>query len=431
MKLHFYENAIDTGIAMLPNEEYRTLQQAFIDEQWDNTTNLYEIQEQNGIGPLEFHKIETWIDYAKGMTTTGMSNPEDFRKLIFRKIDRPTIRGLYYYFDDNYWITTSNDKYNSIIQSIIVRRCNNFLRIIDPENGSIFSMPCVVEYDMSSPSIQVSRYVITPNNHAVVIVQGNEDTTRLFKYNTRYMLAGRPFKLYAFQNTLMNDIDDEISSIFYLDLYLDELHAKDDIQNNLADNGEYNYSISIDSGNIDLIPGATGQMKATVKLNGEEVERQIIWNSNKNDVVSIKLDGTYIVNGIVGDTVKISAFLFGNKEISDEIVVNIVQEDKAEITALLNPAIEFGRQYEAINFSVEVLYNNTIVTDIESTISLSQEENIVSNDYIDIVKDNNNYTIYCNRITQEPIVLYIHASCSTPEFEINSQQLFTVKSMFG
>lgn len=427
MKLHFYENAIDTGIAMLPNEEYRTLQQAFIDEQWDNTTNLYEIQEQNGIGPLEFHKIEVWIDYARGMSTSGMANPEDFRKLIFRQIDRPTLRGLYYYFDNNYWITTSNDKYNSIVQSIIVRRCNNFLRIVDPENGSIFSMPCVIEYDMSSPSIQVSSYVITPNNHAVVIVQGNEDTTRLFTYNTRYMLAGRPFKLYAFQNTMMNDIDDEISSIFYLDLYLDELHANDNIKRGLADNGEYKYTISIDSGDLNLIQGSTGQMYATVKLNGEETTRKIIWSSNKNDVISITEDGEYVVNGNVGDTARIKVFLLGNNNVSDEIVFNIVAQERAEVQVVFEPDIEYGRQYENITFNIQALYNNQIYYNIYSEITIDSEYE----KYITIIKDINTYTIQCNQITIDPIVLNIHISCEDPVFELDVQKEFEVRSMFG
>ena len=65
MKLHFYENAIDTGIAMLPNEEYRVLQQAFIDEQWDNTTNLYEIQEQDNALHLYYNRfLHVWKAYS-------------------------------------------------------------------------------------------------------------------------------------------------------------------------------------------------------------------------------------------------------------------------------------------------------------------------------------------------------------------------------
>ena len=99
---------------------------------------------------------------------------------------------------------------------------------------------------MTSRSTQVSRYVITPNNHAIVKVQGNDDTLRLFKINTRYMFGGRPFKLCAYQNALNYSSTDEKPTYLELDLYLDEVHDGDDIENGLAFNeaGAYSESVS-------------------------------------------------------------------------------------------------------------------------------------------------------------------------------------------
>ena len=88
----------------------------------------------------------------------------------------------------------------------------------------------------------MTTYLLTPNNHATVMVQGNADTIRLFKLNTRYILGGRPFKLWAYQNALNPNLSTDYDTLLYLDLYLDEEHDGDDIANQLADNSSMDYS---------------------------------------------------------------------------------------------------------------------------------------------------------------------------------------------
>lgn len=113
---------------------------------------------------------------------------------------------------------------------------------MDYENNTVFSVPCVVDYNMQAPNAHISSYVITPNNHAVVMVQGNVNTIRLFKLNTRYILNGRPFKLFAYQNAINPNLGVDYDTLLYLDLYLDEEHSGDDIENQLADNENIDYS---------------------------------------------------------------------------------------------------------------------------------------------------------------------------------------------
>src|SRR5699024_1561447 len=203
-------------------------------------------------------------------------------------------------------------------KALAVRRCNNIMKIVDPENGSIFSIPCVIDYDMTSPSQQVSSYIITPNNHATVMVQGNSDTLRLFKLNTRYMFNGRPFKLLAYQNAIWQDLQNQTPTLLYLDLYLDELHDKDDIVNGLAYNGEYNYTIQINASDMDLLIGSQGILTAIVTLNGQEVERNVVWQSSSSSV-KINNQGEYQVTGNIGDNVIIGAVLQGNIAVMDTI----------------------------------------------------------------------------------------------------------------
>ena len=184
-----------------PNDYYRDLAQNFISSSWDNNAaktpeNGGDIFEQDKIGSKDYHKIDAWVKTTVGDITSGLRDSGDFIKIYFRDIKHTVFRGLYYKFYNSWWICNDFGHFSGIAQDAGLRRCNNTLKIIDPENGSVFSAPCVVDYDMSSPSVQVSRYILTPNNHATVMVQGNVNTLRLFKTNTRYVLLGFYLLLY-------------------------------------------------------------------------------------------------------------------------------------------------------------------------------------------------------------------------------------------
>ena len=344
MALPFFVNGLSNGAIQKPNDYFRDQQQAAIDQQWDYTSAKYTIKEQEDFGSNVYNEIEVWIDYVVGLGSRGTTNGDDFRQLIFRDINYEVKRGLYYQFDGNYWITYFSDEYASLSKDAGVRRCNNVMRIIDPENGSIFSIPCVVDYDMTSPSVQVSSYILTPNNHATIMVQGNADTLRLFKLNTRYILGGRPFKLLAYQNALIDESISTTPTLLYLDLYLDELHANDDIVNQLADNGDYQYVIEIDSANMELANGTTGSLTASIALNGEEVNRNVVWDSSNVEVVTIDCGGNYKVVGNDGQSCIITATLKGNKDVFASIQINVVEIESLQSKIIIEPVFNKIRQ---------------------------------------------------------------------------------------
>lgn len=349
---------------------------------------------------------------------------------MFQDINHPVFQGLYYIFDGNYHISYFYNKHDGLEKALAVRRCNNFMRIVDPENGSIFSIPCVIDYDMTSPSQQVSSYIITPNNHAVVMVQGNPDTLRLFKLNTRYMFNGRPFKLLAYQNALFQNLQNQTPTLLYLDLYLDELHDKDDIEKGLAYNGEYNYTIQINANDMDLLIGSQGILTAIVTLNGQKVERNVVWQSSSSSV-KINNQGEYQVTGNIGDNVIIGAVLQGNIAVMDTINIVIVENENIQPLIYLNPNFDKIRQYDAIDFSVDVIYGSTLVIPDNIQISLSANEIILSNQYLTILQSGSQYIIKANAIALDPQILYITVQNTSPSFQTTQQFTLNVVSMFG
>lgn len=330
-----------------------------------------------------------------------------------------------YKFDNCYWIVHSYSEYDGVVQDCGIRRCNNSLKIKDPKNGAIFSIPCVVDYDMAASTVKVSKYILTPNNHAVIMVQGNEDTLRLFKTNTRFILSGRPFKLYGYQNAVDYDINSP-TTLLYLDLYLDEFRDGDDLELGIAENGTYNYDIFINSQDLTLLNGATGKLTANVLLNNVEVERNIIWESANSDVVEIDIDGNYNVIGDINDSTTIIAFIEGNKNVYDFITITIGNTSNI-VNIVLQPDFSVIRQYESIDFNIEVYYNGELLNNEDLNISVQIESNIIS-----IYKKNNNsYMLTSNSISDIPQRLIITASCNNPSFNKTETLEIKAVSMLG
>lgn len=410
LALRFFENAMESNTLQMPNEQLRDLQQAAIDDMWEVTTAKHTVLEQDDFGPLTFHEIEVWFDYVVGVTSTFMKNGNDYRKLIFRDINHECNRGRYYKFEGSYWLTDFTDPMITVQKFLTVRRCNNWLRMIDPENGCIVQWPCVVDYDATSPTPQIGSSIIIPNNHLSILVQGNEETSRLFKLNTRFMFGGRPFKIQAYQNALMPNDSTEQTNLIYLDLYLDEIHDKDDQQLQLAYNGDFNYSVQIENvtGPISVRVGKTGKLHAVALLNGQEVDRKIEWKSNYPDALLVDFEGEYTAIKKWFKPITVTAFLADNPDVSATIQVNIVNEDNIVPVVNIVPDFTKVRQYEIIEFSIEMLYDSNPYTDVVSSVSLKENEQIVNNDCLSIQNmGNNKYTIKGIRIVNEPQLLYI------------------------
>ncbi len=409
-----------------PNDYYRDLAQSFINQSWDNTAaktpeNGGEIKEQAEIGSDEYKIIDAWVKTTVGDVTSGMRDSGDFIKIYFRDINHIVARGLYYQFYNSWWICNEFGHFNGIAQDCGLRRCNNVLKIVDPENGSVFSVPCVVDYDMSSPSVQVSRYILTPNNHATVMVQGNVNTLRLFKTNTRYILNGRPFKLYGYQNVLNLNLTTDYDTLLYLDLYLDEIHDGDDLEVGLAYNGDFDYKVKINSKNMTLVNGATGIVTADVMLNGTEVDRDIVWSTSDDTVLIIDQNGRYTVIGTDGQIADIIVTLKGNDDVMSNITIT-VGTGSVEPKIYLDPVFDKIREYQTIEFDVKVSIGGTEIKPDTIRVSLDSK----ARDYLSIVQTASGWQLTCNKRSSEPLLMNVtvvdktYLIKQTAEFDIQA-----------
>lgn len=429
MALKFFDNTVNNNINPAPPVLYEELQQEFVNLQWSNTAVIETVKEQFDIGSDIYNDIDVWVDATIADTTTGLKDTFDFLKFIFKDITHTVKRGQMYQFDNNYWIVHSYTPYDGLVQSCGVRRCNNFLRIIDPLNGALVKIPCIIDYDMSSPSMQTSKYIITPNNHAVVIIQGNNLTHRLLRTNTRYILGGRPFKLLAYQNAIEDDATSPENTLMYLDLYLDEIHDKDDIVNGIAENGEYHYDISIDAQDMTVNNGYVGNLRAIVLLNGENVERNIIWTSSNKDVIKIEDNGSFLAVGENGTQATIRATLYGNEQMYSEIIISINNETSFSSCLFVTNNFKTIRQYETITFIPYISYGDLNLYEFDE---ISCTLNNGAEDYVILTANNDgSYSIQGLKISPESLSLNISVVKNNPNISINQDFNFRVVSMLG
>ena len=395
----FFENEMIMSMCMTPNDAYRGAQQAFIDDQWENTAVETVVEEQDYIGANTYHKVHVWMSKVIGTTTTFMKNGTDYRSLMYKELDYFPERGTYFKYDNNYWISDFVNPSDGVVGNNTIRRCTNFLRIVDPENGSIFTAPCVLDYDMTSPSVQVSNAVITPNNHAIVIVQANSDTMRLFTYNKRFIIGGRAFKLTAYQNALMANVEEKEPTILYLDLSLDELHDGDDLVNQVANNGAYDYAIVLNHSDFTIPDTAESiDIVAYATLNGEQIDRPILWCSSNNSVVTIK-DGKLQVVGKGVATLR--AWLKGNYEVYAEVKVTVADKQEIVPVVTMENAFDSIRQFEVkyAQFSV----NGEKLTNLVCAL----DKDITDNNVLRLSSNGSTMTVECINPSKDVQAVYV------------------------
>lgn len=417
MSLDFYNAKLKNAPASC-YDYYMDHMQALINDRWDNTTSLLTIKEEEPFGSFEFRDIEVHIIHALDKTT-GKKQGDDFREIVFKDLNRTVELGSCYYFDDNYWLSINLDEENRVSKNIFNRRCNNVLRYRDSEDGHIVEIPCILDYDATSPQQQVDNDIITPNNKIQIIVQGNEKTHK-FIQNYRFIFTDRVFKITGFNNYMWESNLDRNAPLLYLDAYLDEKSPYDDFENGVAYNEELNYSLTLDTSSINQIKGYSTQLTANVLLNNNIVQRTVNWYSSNKNVVSVNEEGVIVLVGNVGEQATITAQLGENTEVISTVEVTIVENAVDSYEIRLTPFVEQVRQNQTIQFRADLYKNNVkqnIIIDLQAS-----GANIEAYD-IEILGDNT-FNLKCNNISKIPLLLKFDAQVYQQNFMIRLVSMF-------
>lgn len=400
--MKYYNNYIQ-NLATNPHETYMELMQASINAQWNNTTQVIEVWEQQGIGSEDFNSLDVHIDYAIDMGT-GLKQDDDFKMFAFQNLQHTVAKGLMYKYDNDFWITVNTSELGSITKDIVVRRCNNVMRWVDKTNGFINEMPCAIEYVLESPKEQKDKDVKVANGHITVICQGNEATRNLPK-NTRFIFNKEPYRFLAFQKMLNEDtFDDNTASLLYLDMYLDMIEPDDDIANNIANVQSYVYEIEVEQSMSEQSKGGVVQLFPNVMLNGKTVERDVVYEVCEcgcdHSYCTVDDNGLVTITGEAGERAQLIVALKGNPQVNQLVVIDIVESVEDNNELIVSPIYNKCRVKSSVTFSVN-LYTNGVKQD--NTISYTTTG--VPNTYYDITREGNTFILYAKQIATEPLVI--------------------------
>lgn len=399
-----------------PNDTYLNHLQALIDDRWENSTQTkYDVLVQDEIGAETFSPVEISID-AQIESGTGFKLGDDYKIFSYRKIDIEVPNGLMYQYAENYWIATNTNKLASNTSSVSVRRCNNELRWINPENGFINKIPCIIDYELASPQPSKDKDIVVVSGHIVVTTQGN-NLTRTIPLNQRFIFKGQVFKVSANQDMLIDDIDYEHATMIRIDMYKDTLQADDDLKNQVADALDINYSVSISNPIAEQTKGFKGKLYANTFLNGDTVNRDIVWSGSDN--CTVDSDGSFELTGEVGSTATIKATLSGNPNVFAECSINIVDvvEDVYEI--VVTPEFTEIKQNVHMGFSAN-LYKNGVMQNDDVSVSI----NGVDSSYYTLVQDGNNFVLTSKKVSKNRLLLVFSANDITKEMAIQLKSFY-------
>jgi hypothetical protein len=368
------------------------------------------------IGSKVYESIEISVDTAVDIGT-GFKKGDDFKVFSFRDITLEVPIGTMFKTDMDYWLCVNSNGYASPTNSCEVRRCNNIMKWIDPNTGVVNEQYCVIDYELSSPRPRHDKDINVADGHIFAIVQGS-DLTRSIEKNQRFIFNGQPYKFSA-EQSLLNTNDDTKDTLLYMDMYLDMIQPDDDLVNGIANATDYVYTIDVQADVSSQVDGYTGQLSANVYLNGDVVNRDIVWSCNK--YADITDDGEYTLSKKDGNIAVFTATLKGNDNVSASCSVEIVEsmEGVSDKVLIINPLYSEVRQKQPITFDV-YLYNNGVRQDDAITWSFSG----VNSNYFTMVQDGHTFTLSVKNLSANPLELTFSAQDISKSIDIMLKPFF-------
>jgi hypothetical protein len=375
--MEFFNNYLN-NLSQQPKEYYRSTNQATIDDLWYDTDRLYNIKSQQGL-PFSgtFIEEEAWLSPVSEVTVNLNRNISDFIRVLYRDIDHEmNFKGQYYKIsldgahEDTY---ICYDKMNPLSQvaDFKVCRCNNYLTWIDKADKTIHKLPCYIGYDIASTNNQYAKSGTIPNARLVIYVQGN-DFTNGISPNDRFLFQHKTaYKVEQVENYELEQFADN-EEVTFVKLYiaLSAILPTDNLELNICDYLDYDYSVVIDGGDlIEKENGFTGKLKANAYCNNEIMEdAKLVWHTEDTNVVKLEEDGTFTVIGDVGTEANISCHIENLPTVADNVTIKVIESeigvDNYVLEVYPNSSEEevYLYQEDDITFKARV-YKNGIQTD--------------------------------------------------------------------
>ena len=332
------------NIAKTPKQYWEELHQATLDTMWEDTTQIYNIKEQNAL-PFtnEYTEYEAWVSTVSDDLINYSKVYSDFVRLLYKDLNhKQNYKGQYYKFaldgeHEETYICYDRMNLSTLTADFKVVRCNNVLTWID-KYGNIITLPCYLGTDVTSTNNLIGKDGIVPNARMIILVQANEFTKSIVK-NQRFMFEhSTAFKVEEVNNFMQEQGTDGQVTCVKIYINYSAITPKDNLELNICDYYDVGYTLKIDQDNIEQVNGFEGKLTATIKNLDEVVDNMgVIWETDDKTVVTINSEGNYKIVGLNGDKATITCKLKDNTDIQDSIIVEVVNTVISNPTIVINP----------------------------------------------------------------------------------------------
>ena len=220
-------------------------------------------------------------------------------------------RGDLINWDNEYWLIISEigHKRYSYYKAII-QKCNYNIKF--NFSGTIKQFPCIA--DSKIFDIETNQYLSIPAGKIVVTMQSNENSENI-TIGQRFIKMKNAWKV--------TGIDRTKNGLLMLYCDLDTITASDDVVNEVANAGDYVYTLEITSGDsANIQEGNTLQLTTVVKLNGNIVtDKTVTFSCDNPSIASVDENG--LVTAISAGDCIITASLAENPNVYDTISITV------------------------------------------------------------------------------------------------------------
>jgi hypothetical protein len=192
----------------------------------------------------------------------------------------------------------------------IIQKCNYNIKF--NFQGTIKQFPAIV--DSRVFDVETNQYLSIPAGKIVVTLQSNVDSENI-NIGQRFIKMKQAWKV--------TGIDRTNNGLLMLWCDLDAIISSDDLVNEIANAGDYVYTLEITSGDSASIQeGNTLQLTTEVKLNGNVVtDKTVTFSCDNPSIASVDENG--LVTAISAGECMITASLAENPNVYDTITITV------------------------------------------------------------------------------------------------------------
>ncbi len=355
-------NPPSSASTILTNEFY-----ALIEEQFSIATDVFDIKEESVFASGSLTDVTVRVVTAVDPATNERLS-DDFKTLLFKPSHAVAKIGYKYYFENSFWVGWNSSSLKSLVNNIIVRRCNNYLRFID-ENGNYYSEPCAIppEIRQSNDSMGLVNPV-TPGGFIYAYAQQNV-RTRKIKANQRFLFGNTDnwisFKVIG--NGVRNFLNLETASnntCQLLELIMERNYDNqdnDDLVNGIANYYNNIYALTVIPTTITGNVADTFQITPSITKNSDPIDMAVTYATSASSIASVS--GSGLITLLTSGSCNITCYVTSNTSASTTIPVTVSASAIDNYEVRVDPNPDFILEGETKTYDVKLYLNGTVQAD--------------------------------------------------------------------